>query len=149
MVNDPECGRVTVARRRVVGGDAAGFGQFPWQALVHVGRDRCGGALVNRRHVVTAGHCLFSRSRGAAADPWTVRVRLGEYAVGRQSEPLPAAEFAVEKVMLHPYYQWKRQVRMNLGGDVIMQRGIVIFPPNQYCYHYRCHTNGYATSGNY
>lgn len=46
MRNDPECGRVHVSRRRVVGGADAGFGQFPWQALVYVGRDRCGGALV-------------------------------------------------------------------------------------------------------
>ncbi len=111
MANDPECGRVKIARRRVVGGDSAGFGQFPWQALIYVGRDRCGGALVNRRHVVTAGHCLFSRSAGGAADAASVRVVLGEYAVGRDSEPLPSREFQVEAVKLHPYYQWKKQVR--------------------------------------
>jgi hypothetical protein len=32
--NDPQCGRPVIAKRRVVGGKEAGFGTFPWQALI-------------------------------------------------------------------------------------------------------------------
>ena len=31
VVNEPNCGRQTVASRRVVGGRDAGFGTYPWQ----------------------------------------------------------------------------------------------------------------------
>jgi hypothetical protein len=34
VTNDPVCGRSLISNRRVVGGKAAGFGVFPWQALV-------------------------------------------------------------------------------------------------------------------
>jgi secreted trypsin-like serine protease len=74
-----------IAQRRIVGGDEAGFGSFPWQvrytarltqishppkliiddksvfasqAYIRIGSSRCGGTLVNRFHVVTAGHCV-------------------------------------------------------------------------------------------
>ena len=42
--NDPRCGlsvserRVDVAQRRIVGGDEAGFGSFPWQAYIRIGK---------------------------------------------------------------------------------------------------------------
>ncbi len=103
VINDPTCGRPTIGRRRVVGGLAAGFGAYPWQALVRVGKSRCGGALVNRRHVVTAGHCVH----GAPAH--RVRVFLGEYALYRASEPLQSKEFAVSRVIKHPYYRFSPQ----------------------------------------
>ena len=56
--NDPVCGLQRISRRRVVGGRSAGFGVYPWQALVINQNSRCGGALVGRQHVVTAGHCV-------------------------------------------------------------------------------------------
>ena len=31
VINEPECGRGRIARRRVVGGRSAGFGTYPWQ----------------------------------------------------------------------------------------------------------------------
>ena len=65
VVNDPKCGRQVIksavnlgdkvnsltaayciirfqmiARRRVVGGSNAGFGRFPWQALIQIGKSR-------------------------------------------------------------------------------------------------------------
>jgi hypothetical protein len=45
--NDNRCGlnaaRRNVAQRRIVGGDEAGFGSFPWQAYVRIGESssRC------------------------------------------------------------------------------------------------------------
>ena len=103
VVNSPFCGRPQIGRRRVVGGWDAGFGRFPWQALIRFGNSRCGGALVDNQHVVTAGHCVHS------ADARTVRVFLGEYSLRRRVEPLPRQEFGVEEIHMHPYYRFTPQ----------------------------------------
>ena len=48
----------------VFGGTAAKEGQFPWMALLKLsGPDKsiqpiCGGVLISRRSVATAGHCV-------------------------------------------------------------------------------------------
>uniref|UniRef100_A0A8D8QZ95 Serine proteinase stubble n=4 Tax=Cacopsylla melanoneura TaxID=428564 RepID=A0A8D8QZ95_9HEMI len=104
--NDPRCG-VSVknqgAQRRIVGGDEAGFGSFPWQAYIRIGSSRCGGSLVNRFHVVTAGHCV------ARASARQVQVTLGDYVINSAVEPLPAYTFGVRKINVHPYFKFTPQ----------------------------------------
>ena len=39
-MNDPVCGRPPNANRRVLDGEPAGFGSFPWQALIRVGKGK-------------------------------------------------------------------------------------------------------------
>ena len=57
-----------------------------------MGKGKCGGVLVNRRHVVTAGHCIKNKNLG------TVVVTLGEYHLKSNSEPLPTQSFGVVQV---------------------------------------------------
>lgn len=91
------------AQRRIVGGDEAGFGSFPWQAYIRIGSSRCGGSLVSRRHVVTAGHCV-ARARAAQ-----IRVTLGDYVLNSDAEPLPAYTFGVRDVRVHPLFRFTPQ----------------------------------------
>ncbi|KAL1132599.1 hypothetical protein AAG570_010551 [Ranatra chinensis] len=105
VVNDPRCG-VSVkqgAQRRIVGGDEAGFGSFPWQAYIRIGSSRCGGSLVNRYHVVTAGHCV------ARASARQVQVTLGDYVINSAVEPLPAYTYGVRQISVHPYFKFTPQ----------------------------------------
>ena len=44
-----QCGVQMTASKRVVGGDNAGFGEYPWMALVKGSQAQCGGALVGDR----------------------------------------------------------------------------------------------------
>ncbi|XP_063229051.1 serine proteinase stubble-like [Bacillus rossius redtenbacheri] len=91
------------AQRRIVGGDEAGFGSFPWQAYIRIGSSRCGGSLINRYHVVTAGHCV---ARAAARQ---VQVTLGDYVINSAVEPLPAYTFGVREIRVHPYFKFTPQ----------------------------------------
>ncbi|XP_063985003.1 serine proteinase stubble-like isoform X2 [Diachasmimorpha longicaudata] len=103
---DTECGISSTkqtAQRRIVGGDEAGFGSFPWQAYIRIGSSRCGGTLVNRYHVVTAGHCV------AKASARQVQVTLGDYVVNSASESLPAYTFGVREIRVHPYFKFTPQ----------------------------------------
>ncbi|XP_045529103.1 serine protease 33-like isoform X1 [Pieris brassicae] len=100
------CGVATskqTAQRRIVGGDDAGFGTFPWQAYIRIGSSRCGGSLISRRHVVTAGHCV------ARAQPRHVRVTLGDYVINSAAEPLPAYTFGVRTIKVHPLFKFTPQ----------------------------------------
>ncbi|XP_043474673.1 transmembrane protease serine 11D-like isoform X1 [Leptopilina heterotoma] len=104
--NDDRCGisaTKQTAQRRIVGGDEAGFGSFPWQAYIRIGSSRCGGTLVNRFHVVTAGHCV------AKASARQVQVTLGDYVVNSATESLPAYTFGVREIRVHPYFKFTPQ----------------------------------------
>ncbi|XP_037902413.1 uncharacterized protein LOC119646134 isoform X2 [Hermetia illucens] len=106
VINDPSCGislHKQTAQRRIVGGDDAGFGSFPWQAYIRIGSSRCGGSLVSRRHVVTAGHCV------ARANPRQVHVTLGDYVINSAVEPLPAYTFGVRRIDVHPFFKFTPQ----------------------------------------
>jgi len=96
-----KCGRQLTAAKRVVGGSDAGFGRYPWMALVRGGLARCGGALVSPRWVVTAGHCVRGHD-SIFSSGYTVS--LGEYTLLQSSEPLPRQKFSVSRVVRHPLY---------------------------------------------
>lgn len=127
VVNEPNCGTPKMTKRRIVGGHDAGFGTYPWQALIRIRTSRCGGALVGPRHVVTAGHCVQAilhemklstnsvarkdnsgvASRKAAYNG--IQVFLGEYSLYTNMEPLPRQGFTVDQIFLHPYYEFTPQ----------------------------------------
>ncbi|KAG5876774.1 hypothetical protein JTB14_038452 [Gonioctena quinquepunctata] len=104
-IRDRGCGVSTPrqAQRRIVGGEEAGFGTFPWQAYIRIGSSRCGGSLVSKRHVVTAGHCV------ARAAPRQVHVTLGDYVINSAVEPLPAYTFGVSSIQVHPFFKFTPQ----------------------------------------
>ena len=68
------CGRSQVRRGRIVGGDIARFGEWPWQAslmrykegkFVNLGtwEHKCGAILISDKWVATAAHCVLVRSK--------------------------------------------------------------------------------------
>jgi len=104
VVNDPKCGyRPNPPNRRVIDGSDAGFGTFPWQALVRIGKAKCGGVLVNRQHVVTAGHCIKNKLVEY------VNVTLGEYNIGESladGETQPSETYKIQSMVVHPKFKF-------------------------------------------
>ncbi|XP_042223108.1 serine proteinase stubble-like isoform X2 [Homarus americanus] len=104
-VNEPECGieRSTQFSKRIIGGDEANFGEFPWQAHIRISGYQCGGVLINHYFVATAAHCIHK----ARLDQITVH--LGEFDTkdtGEHDEPLPKETFTVVEKRIHPSFKY-------------------------------------------
>ncbi|KYN08333.1 Enteropeptidase [Cyphomyrmex costatus] len=95
-----ECGiRTQVASTaRIVGGASSSMGNWPWQvALYKDGNYQCGGALINDRWVISAGHCFYH----AQNNYWVARIG----ATRRGSFRSPHEQLLrVDYISLHPDY---------------------------------------------
>uniref|UniRef100_A0A4W5LND6 Transmembrane serine protease 2 n=1 Tax=Hucho hucho TaxID=62062 RepID=A0A4W5LND6_9TELE len=67
----PDCGvRVAPTRSRIVGGDKAVSGAWPWQVSLHSNyQHQCGGSIISPEWIITAAHCVETLSQPSQ---WTV-----------------------------------------------------------------------------
>ncbi|KAK9978829.1 hypothetical protein ABG768_020567 [Culter alburnus] len=63
------CGRAPL-NVRIVGGNNATAGAWPWQVRIHARRALCGGTLITKDWVLSAAHCFKESSN--VSDPYTV-----------------------------------------------------------------------------
>ncbi|XP_064643342.1 uncharacterized protein LOC135497397 [Lineus longissimus] len=103
------CGRqkssIISLQKRIVGGDVALQGQWPWLASMRqFGQmHACGAAIINRQWLVTAAHCVVRKTKGldmSRPGHWTVR--LGEHYV--DTEEGTSFDANVEVIVPHPDY---------------------------------------------
>ncbi|KAG5893087.1 hypothetical protein JTB14_029482 [Gonioctena quinquepunctata] len=106
---DPlECGQPESAKFRVVGGEEALPGRWPWMAAIFLHGSRrtefwCGGSLITASHVLTAAHCTRdSRQRPFAARQFTVR--LGDVDLKRDDEPSGPVTLKVSEIRAHKQF---------------------------------------------
>ncbi|XP_076133793.1 elastase-1-like [Alosa pseudoharengus] len=110
--------------KRVVGGRVSGVNQWPWQVSLQYKsgsryRHTCGGVLIKRNWVLTAAHCVNSRSR-------TYRVVAGEHDLNKVN--CREQNLRVYRIYSHP--GWKKNVAS--GNDIALLRLYTYAKLNRY-----------------
>ncbi|XP_066601678.1 venom protease-like [Prorops nasuta] len=108
LQTDDECGVRNSGKYRIVGGEEALPGRWPWMAAIFLhGSKRtefwCGGSLIGSKYVLTAAHCTMDqRQRPFLAHQFTVR--LGDVDLQKDDEPSSPETYVVKKIHVHPKF---------------------------------------------
>ncbi|XP_007935392.1 complement C1r subcomponent [Orycteropus afer afer] len=112
----PVCGKPVnpvEQRQRIIGGQKAQMGNFPWQAFTYI-YGRGGGALLGDRWILTAAHTLYPKEHEAQSNA-TVDVFLGHTNV---EEITKLGNYPIRRVSIHPDY--RQDESNNFEGDIAL-----------------------------
>ncbi|XP_028275698.1 ST14 transmembrane serine protease matriptase a [Parambassis ranga] len=101
---DCNCGRSMFTRSRIVGGQDAEVGEFPWQVSLHVKSfgHVCGASIISPTWLVTAAHCVQDDGRTRFSEPGTWEVYLGLH-IQRKIDS-HVVKRNLKRVIPHPNY---------------------------------------------
>lgn len=104
--SQPICGvqplKTSKLQKRIIGGDQAQFGEFPWQVHIRIAGFQCGGVLLNHQYIATAAHCVHRAKLSQ------IIIFLGEYDTKDldKSEILPKETLGVVERKIHPQFKY-------------------------------------------
>lgn len=94
------CGKQQVRNGRIVNGEDAYDGEFPWTvSILFHGDHGCGGAIIGRRWILTAAHCV------QRYELHHIKVRVGEYNLYKPEDKHRSRDFTVDRLtIVHPNF---------------------------------------------
>lgn len=113
----PVCGKPVhpvESKQRIIGGQRAKPGNFPWQAYTKL-YGPGGGALLGDRWILTAAHTLYPKDHNAQNSNDTMEVFLGHTNV---YELRKLSNHPVRRVSIHPDY--RQDQSHNFDGDIAL-----------------------------
>nr|XP_023656204.1 suppressor of tumorigenicity 14 protein-like [Paramormyrops kingsleyae] len=101
---DCECGVRPYKSSRIVGGQAAVEGEWPWQVSLHIKNvgHVCGASVINNRWLVTAAHCVQDDKEIKYSQPQHWEAYLGLHIQGKITDK--TAKRNLKRIIPHPYY---------------------------------------------
>uniref|UniRef100_A0A669D0M1 ST14 transmembrane serine protease matriptase a n=1 Tax=Oreochromis niloticus TaxID=8128 RepID=A0A669D0M1_ORENI len=90
--------------QRIVGGQNAELGEFPWQISLHVKSHGhvCGASLISPKWLVTAAHCVQDEGSLKLSQPGSWEVYLGLHEQRKTQDPVQKRN--LKQVIPHPNY---------------------------------------------
>jgi len=99
------CGVSSISNGRVIGGQDAKHGAWPWQILLlNNNQASCGGTIIGPYHIVTASHCVVDRRSGRVMAAYRFTVRVGDN--DRRYKDTGEQDYRVSKVFSHPSFSY-------------------------------------------
>ncbi|KAK2895025.1 hypothetical protein Q8A67_012254 [Cirrhinus molitorella] len=97
-----DCGKKAYTKSRIVGGQDADVGEFPWQVSLHIKNSHvCGASIISNQWLVTAAHCVQDDGKLKYSQPGTWEVYLGLHT---QKEKYKATKRLLKQIIPHPSY---------------------------------------------
>ncbi|XP_009673347.2 suppressor of tumorigenicity 14 protein-like [Struthio camelus] len=98
------CGRHWFKKNRIVGGEEARSGKWPWQASLQMEAHGhvCGASLISNRWLVSAAHCFLDSDSVRFSVPSGWRAYMGLRAINENSNHV--AMRSIKRIVIHPQY---------------------------------------------
>lgn len=98
-----DCGRSMFKTSRIVGGQDAEEGEFPWQVSLHIkGHSHvCGASIISQRWLVTAAHCVQDDAKTRYSQPGVWEAYLGLHI---QRATGNSVKRNLKQIISHPNY---------------------------------------------
>uniref|UniRef100_A0A8C4GIG8 Suppressor of tumorigenicity 14 protein homolog n=1 Tax=Dicentrarchus labrax TaxID=13489 RepID=A0A8C4GIG8_DICLA len=99
-----DCGRNMFKTSRIVGGQDAEEGEFPWQVSLHIKSygHVCGASIIGQRWLVTAAHCVQDDGKTKFSQPGTWEAYLGLHTQGDIGRSVVKRN--LKQIIPHPNY---------------------------------------------
>uniref|UniRef100_A0A8C9THJ0 Suppressor of tumorigenicity 14 protein homolog n=1 Tax=Scleropages formosus TaxID=113540 RepID=A0A8C9THJ0_SCLFO len=100
------CGKQPFKTSRIVGGQNALEGEWPWQVSLHIkgAGHVCGASVISNRWLVTAAHCVQDDSKIKYSQPGVWEVYLGLHDQTRKTDSKWTEKRNLKNIICHPYY---------------------------------------------